>query len=156
MGKMHSEKNSGIVSLEYAFLEPTCDFMRKNNQRYIYLTIGWIFTGLGFVGAFLPLLPTVPFLLIAVWAFSKSSPRLKRWLFAHPKFGPHLENWFKEGAVSTKAKCLSVTVMGISVGFSVLWSETIYIPITLAVIMVATATFILTRPSPSTVAIKSQ
>ncbi|MDV7340409.1 YbaN family protein [Terasakiella sp. A23] len=130
--------------------------MIKSSRRIIYLSLGWVFTALGFLGAFLPVMPTTPFLLVAVWAFSKSSPRLKRWLYTHPKFGEHIRNWFDHGAVSKKAKIAAVSLMGISLGFSILLSENIYVPISLAVIMVATATFILTRPSPSGVAIKSQ
>jgi len=122
----------------------------------MYLLIGWTFTGLGFVGAFLPILPTTPFLLVAVWAFSKSSPKLKRWLFTHPRFGPHIRNWFERGAINKKAKILALSMMLFSVGFSALVSDNIYIPITLALIMVATATFIVTRPNPSAVVIKSQ
>lgn len=123
--------------------------MNKQLVRYIYLAVGGIFTTLGFIGAFLPVLPTTPFLLVAVWAFSKSSPRLKVWLHTHPRFGHHIESWFKEGAISRKAKIASVSLMGVSLGFSAVLSENIYVPIALSVIMVATATFILTRPVPS-------
>lgn len=126
------------------------------SSRLIYLGIGWLFTGLGFVGAFLPIMPTTPFLLVAVWAFSKSSPKLKVWLYTHPKFGPHISNWFDHGCISPKAKFAAVSLMMLSTGFSVLISENIYIPISLAVIMVAVATFILTRPNPKPVVIKSQ
>jgi len=127
-----------------------------NGQRHIYLVLGWIFTGLGFLGAFLPLLPTTPFLLVAVWAFSKSSPRLKRWLFTHPRFGPYIRDWFNQGAISRRAKIVSISFMSLSLGFSLVISDNMYVHIALAVIMVATATFILTRPSPSSVVIKSQ
>jgi len=130
--------------------------MNTNSQRYIFLAIGWFFTGLGFLGVMLPLLPTTPFLLVAVWAFSKSSPKLRRWLFNHPRFGHHLRNWFDQGAISRQAKIVSVSFMALSVGFSLLVSENLYVIVSLAVIMVATATFILTRPNPNAVAIKSQ
>ncbi|WP_038013957.1 YbaN family protein [Terasakiella pusilla] len=123
--------------------------MNRQLVRYIYLAIGGIFTTLGFIGAFLPVLPTTPFLLVAVWAFSKSSPRLKVWLHTHPRFGHHIESWFNEGAISKKAKIASVSLMGVSLGFSVLLSDNIYVPIALSVLMVAIATFILTRPTPS-------
>lgn len=128
----------------------------KKSTRLIYLTLGWFFCALGFVGIIVPILPTTPFLLVAVWAFSKSSPRLKNWLYTHPKFGSHIVNWFERGMISRKAKVASVGFMTLSVGFSILISENIYVPISLTVIMVAIATFILTRPSPEPVAIKSQ
>lgn len=123
--------------------------MGQKTQRIFYLIIGWFFTGLGFVGVFLPILPTTPFLLVAVWAFSKSSPKLKRWLFAHPKFGPHLHHWFKEGAIDRKAKILALSMMGLTMGFSMILSTNIYLIGVLGLIMSATATFIVTRPSPS-------
>ena len=125
-------------------------------RRYIYLAIGWLFTGLGFVGAFLPVMPTTPFLLVAVWAFSKSSPRLKAWLYNHPRFGYHIQAWFNQGAISRKAKILSVSFMSISVGFSIYISENTYVIVALILIVVSIATFILTRPSPKGVVIKSQ
>jgi len=127
-----------------------------NSHRHIFLALGWVFTGLGFVGAFLPLLPTTPFLLVAVWAFSKSSPKLRRWLFTHPRFGAHLRNWFDQGAISRKGKIFSISFMTVSVGFSFIISDNLYLKISLLVIKVAIATFILTRPSPDPVAIKSQ
>ncbi len=130
--------------------------MSKNSYRLIYLSIGWIFTALGFVGAFLPFLPTTPFLLVAVWAFSKSSPKLRRWLFSHPKFGHHLKNWFEKGAIDRKAKILSLSFMGISLGISIIISENIYMPIALAVLMLLVATFIVTRPSPEPIAVKTR
>ena len=130
--------------------------MKNNSQRLIYLFIGWVFTALGFVGAFLPLLPTTPFLLIAVWAFSKSSPKLRRWLFTHPKFGSHIRNWFRHGAIDSKAKAVSLTFMGISIVISLFISENIYVPITLSLFLSVTAIFIITRPNPSAVSIKSQ
>jgi len=130
--------------------------MKQSRHRLLYLMIGWIFTGLGFVGAFLPILPTTPFLLVAVWAFSKSSPKLRHWLFTHPQFGPYIRDWFEKGAISRKAKFFSLSMMLASVGFATFMSENLYVPITLGIIMLATGTFIVTRPSPSSIAVKSQ
>ena len=55
--------------------------------KWVMLGIGWIAVGLAALGAFLPLLPTVPFLLVAAWAFGRSSVRLHGWLYNNRMFG---------------------------------------------------------------------
>ena len=57
-----------------------------------FLCLGWVFVGLGFVGAFVPGLPTTVFLIVALWAFSRSSDRLRMWLWTHPRFGATLRD----------------------------------------------------------------
>ncbi len=54
--------------------------------RGVFLVLGLIFTGLGFLGIFLSVLPTVPFLIVAAACFARSSERLENWLLAHPQF----------------------------------------------------------------------
>jgi uncharacterized membrane protein YbaN (DUF454 family) len=63
--------------------------------------------GLGAVGAVLPLLPTVPFLLLAAFCFARSSERLHGWLISHPRFGPSITAWNDHGAISLMAKRLA-------------------------------------------------
>ena len=62
-------------------------------MRGVYLALGIGFVALGFIGAFLPVLPTTPFLVLAAACFARSSPRLENWLLQHPQFGPLLRNW---------------------------------------------------------------
>ena len=59
---------------------------------------------LAFVGLMLPVMPTVPFLLVTLFAASRGWPSLERWLIEHPAFGEHLRDWRARGAVSRKAK----------------------------------------------------
>ena len=60
------------------------------------LGLGWTFFALGLLGTVLPLVPTTPFMLLALWAFSVGSERFHRWLYHHPVFGPPLRRWSEE------------------------------------------------------------
>ena len=62
--------------------------MRSPLLRYAYLTLGWVCVGLGAIGVVVPGMPTVVFLLVAVWAFARSSERFHRWLLVRPCFRP--------------------------------------------------------------------
>lgn len=77
-------------------------------MRLVFLILGLGFTALGFVGAFLPLLPTVPFLLLAAGCFARSSERLEHWLLSHPQFGPLLTDWRERGAIPKRAKLMAL------------------------------------------------
>jgi uncharacterized protein len=116
--------------------------------RLFYLSLGWLFVGLGIVGIVIPILPTAPFLLCAVWAFSRSSPELAEKLRNHPKAGPYIRAWQDHGAIPTTGKVLAVTmmtVMGVYLAkFSALpgWASTIA-----CLGMFAVGVYIVTRPA---------
>ena len=72
------------------------------------------------VGVVLPLLPTVPFLLLAAFCFAKSSPKLHAWLTEHPKFGPMITDWQNHGRIRRPAKRMATTTVAAAFGLS-LW-----------------------------------
>ncbi|CUH64976.1 Inner membrane protein YbaN [Thalassovita gelatinovora] len=73
-------------------------------MRVIWAILGLISVGLGLIGVILPLIPTVPFMLLAAFFFARSSERLHAWLVEHPTFGPSIVDWQERGAISAKAK----------------------------------------------------
>lgn len=89
-------------------------------MRYLLLALGWVSLAFGIVGAFLPVMPTVPFLLLAVWAFAQSSPRISARIMRHPTFGPPIRAWRRRGVVSRKAKIWACAAMACGVGWA-LW-----------------------------------
>jgi uncharacterized membrane protein YbaN (DUF454 family) len=110
---------------------------------------GLFMTALGIVGAFLPLLPTTPFLLVAVWCFSRSSPRLEQWLLTHRTLGPPLTNWRREGAISGRAKITAVSLIVVSYAFFFYRTQPSVLPaVIVGLVLSCSALFILTRPLP--------
>lgn len=87
--------------------------------RLAWLLAAWLALGLAVVGVVLPGLPTVPFVLLASWCAMRGSPRLHGWLVAHPRFGPMITEWERNGAVSRRAKRLAVGMMLLASG--VMW-----------------------------------
>jgi uncharacterized membrane protein YbaN (DUF454 family) len=79
----------------------------------LWLAAGWLSLAAGFVGIFLPLLPTVPFVLLAAFCFSRGSARCERWLLRHPRFGPWVEDWRAHRAVPLRAKQLATAMMAV-------------------------------------------
>lgn len=117
-------------------------------MRLLVLGIGWFFVGLGAIGIFLPVLPTTPFLLISLWAFSTSSPRLHTWLYTHPRFGPWLVAWSRYRVIPLKAKILAVSMMlGSWLYVALVVAQTWMLPVMLGVIMITVFAYILTKPS---------
>ena len=87
-----------------------------------YKTLGFLFLGLGFIGIFLPLLPTTPFVLLAAGCFAKSSPRWHHWLLTNPTFGPLISNWEKHQCISCNARRVAVLSILLFGGYSLLFA----------------------------------
>ena len=92
-------------------------------MKIIWKTLGFTTLILAFLGVALPLLPTVPFLLLSAFFFSKSSERMHQWLITHKIFGKMIEDWNKRRAISRKAKYLAtlsiVFVLALSIFLAV-------------------------------------
>ena len=74
---------------------------------------------LGLAGIVLPVLPTTPFLLLALWAFGRSSVRFHDWLYNHRYFGPRLRDWHEHRVIPLRAKLTAWTVMTASLSYIV-------------------------------------
>ncbi len=119
-------------------------------KRPLLLATGWISVALGVIGAFVPLLPTTPFLILAVWAFSKSSPATAHKIRQNKIVGPYVRDWQDSGVIPLRAKILSMLMMTIAVAYMYFRAHAPLWAVASAVILfLAVSTFIVTRPSRS-------
>lgn len=88
-------------------------------KRSLYLGAGLTSLSLGLVGAVLPIMPTVPFLLLAAFCFARSNPVWEQKLLDHPTYGPSLRQWRERRAIARPAKVGAIGAM--SVGAVVTW-----------------------------------
>lgn len=120
-------------------------------MKVFYFILGWVFFVIGAIGVVLPVLPTTPFMILALWAFAKSSKRFYRWLYHHELFGPLLQKWQQHRVIPLPAKVLSVSMMLASFAYLVFIRHlNVYILIVIAVLMLYGVWFILTKPSEVT------
>ena len=116
-------------------------------KRIILLGLGWVCVSLGFIGIFVPGLPTTIFLIIALWAFTKSSKKLRFWLLNHKRFGPILRNWQEHKVVPRRAKIVMVITQAFVVIIVQYTFENLIITFGLTVILVIVAWYVISLPS---------
>jgi len=117
--------------------------------RILWLLAGLLAVAIGAVGIVLPLLPTTPFLLIAAFAFARSSTRLNNWLLEHRSFGPLINNWRRDGSIDRKVKRIAIIVILMTPVITWLFGAPLWIIVCQFVVLSAAAVYILTRPLPT-------
>lgn len=123
--------------------------MHRQALRLLLLVTGFVFLGLAVVGTILPIMPTVPFLLVAIACFSRSSESMHQWILNWPVVGVELRVWEEQGAISIRAK-LWTTVVMVGLVAIPMFFRSIAIPWKIAalVVTVAVVGFVWSRPRP--------
>ena len=123
--------------------------MKPNSSvRMIWFTFGIVSLSFGFAGAVLPLLPTTPFVLLSVYAFARSSPRMHRWLITHQIFGPLIHNWNENGAIDRRTKRIAMTIIVLTPLVSWSIGAPNWVLIVQVFVLIIAAVFVITRPQP--------
>ncbi|WP_080872051.1 YbaN family protein [Oceanobacillus timonensis] len=88
-------------------------------KKAFLVSCGSLSLGLGIIGIILPLLPTTPFLLLSAACYAKSSERLYHWLLENKYFGSYIKNYRAGKGIPLKAKITAVTVLWLSLSFTI-------------------------------------
>ena len=127
---------------------PAYDGMDQCWVRWSLFAFGCVCVGVGFIGIFVPGLPTTIFLIIALWAFSKSSERFQRWIWSHPRFGPPIRAWHLHRVIPVRAKILAIVMMAASLAFvTIVVADGWLVPVLMAAVMVPVCFYLLSRDS---------
>lgn len=103
---------------------------------------------LAFIGIFVPILPTVPFILLAACCYSRGSQKFYNWLIKHPKFGPAVIEWRDHRIVRPRAKVASVITIALSLSFPVFVIELpLWVRVSVSIIGVSVMAFLISCPS---------
>ncbi|MRU15551.1 DUF454 domain-containing protein [Roseovarius sp. A21] len=116
-------------------------------MRIFWATLGLICVGLGMLGVILPLLPTVPFMLLAAFFFARSSERLHNWLLSHRQFGPAIVDWHERGAINPRVKRISTIAIIAVFSLSLAMGIKPLVLVIQALVLSCVLLFIWTRPN---------
>lgn len=117
-------------------------------KKLLLLSCGWISLAVGFIGIFLPILPTTPLVVLAALCFSASSPKAYAYLCRNRFFGPYIINYRTKQGVSPAAKARGIIAVWCLLGISALamqkvWAYVLFsiigIGVTIHLLMLKTA-----------------
>jgi len=117
-------------------------------MRIVFMLAGLFFVGLGIVGAFLPVMPSTVFFIVAAVFFARSNPAWEARIMNHPKIGPPIRAFRERGVIPKSAKIAAVSAMTVSsVVSGYLLRQHGYWMFVPGAVCALCAVFILTRPS---------
>lgn len=112
-------------------------------HKPLLITLGLLLVCLAVLGIFLPVLPTTPFLLLALACFAKSSEKLHDWLLTNKALGPFIRQWHETRSMSRKAKVYALITIFIGGGISILTADTVMLKLLLTAVLIIPVVIIL-------------
>jgi uncharacterized membrane protein YbaN (DUF454 family) len=109
--------------------------------------VGVLAVLLGIIGIFLPLLPTTPFLLLALACFARSSQRTHTWLLSHGVFGEYLRNYEEGRGIPARAKALALLMMWTSLAYAAWRYDAVWLRLLLLLIGSSVSVYLLRLPT---------
>lgn len=127
--------------------EPPTRPWQRRVGTWLWRALALLSLCLGLLGVVLPVLPTVPFLIVSAWAASQGWPAFEIWLLNHRLFGPPILQWRERGAVPRRAKWASSIMMGCTaVGMQFFTQIPLWLRLGVPAVMLAVAIWLWLRP----------
>jgi uncharacterized membrane protein YbaN (DUF454 family) len=121
---------------------------RNPGVRLLFVALGTVFVALGVLGAFLPVLPTTPFLLLAAACYARGSVRFYNALLNNKSFGPLILEWRRHRSMPFRIKITAITLMSVTMTASILMlSGRAWLQVMLAAMGIALAVYLWRIPS---------
>ena len=122
--------------------------MLRQTRDLLWRLVAICAIGLGVIGIVVPVLPTVPFLILAAFAASKGWPALERRLLEHPRYGRDIRGWREHGTIPRKAKNFATPLMALSLTVLVLTDVPVWAQASVTVLLIGVAIWLWSRPEP--------
>ncbi len=120
--------------------------MLRQTRDFLWRTVAVCAVALGMIGVLVPVLPTVPFVILAAFAAGKGWPALEQRLLDHPRYGPHIRDWREHGAIPRNAKIIATVLMSASVAVLLFASIPRWLQLSVALFLICVALWLWSRP----------
>ena len=115
----------------------------KNLKKKLYIAFGFLAVALAIVGVFIPGLPTVPFLLVALFCFERSSKKYHDMIMNNKYFGPVLQDYYSGKGLTSSVKIKAISFLSCGMAFSIYKIQNLHVRVALAVVWLAVAIHII-------------
>ncbi|KON28168.1 hypothetical protein AC481_02665 [miscellaneous Crenarchaeota group archaeon SMTZ-80] len=112
--------------------------------RILLISCGTFFIIIGFIGIFLPLLPTTPFLLLAAACYARGSKKFYNWLITNRWFGEYIKNYREKKGIPIKTKVFAILILWITISYSIFIMDIFLIRIILIIVLTGVTFHLLT------------
>ena len=115
----------------------------KNLKKKLYIAFGFLAVALAIIGVFIPGLPTVPFLLVVLFCFERSSKKYHDMIMNNKYFGPVLQDYYSGKGLTSSVKIKAISFLSCGMAFSIYKIQNLHVRIALAVVWLAVAIHII-------------
>lgn len=115
----------------------------KNLKKKLYIAFGFLAVALAIVGVFVPGLPTVPFLLVALFCFERSSKKYHDMIMNNKYFGYALQDYYSGKGLTLSLKIKAILFLTLGIAFSIYKIQNLHVRIALVIVWLAVAIHII-------------